>query len=166
MTCSVTSVIDDTMTCSFRFVEVFLGTCGREIEREALTSSSAGRDHGRTLADAKRQPALLPHNVPFCSGFPPTRTKSWEACEHPCPDLSDEARLLMVLPILIVVILPHGGKSFIPRSVSSVDPFVICSLVLLITWANQTFKKLFVISELCFGVVDHILMQHGCSFSN
>jgi hypothetical protein len=47
----------------------------------------------------------------------------------------------MVLPVLIVVVLPHGGKSFIHRSVSSVDPFVICNLVLLITWVNQTFKN-------------------------
>jgi hypothetical protein len=53
MTHSVSSVIDGTMICSFRFVvDVFLGTCGRDIECEVLRSSLVGGDHGRTLAAA------------------------------------------------------------------------------------------------------------------
>jgi hypothetical protein len=43
-------VIDDTMICSFRFVEdIFLGTCGRDIECEALRISLAGGDHMAAL---------------------------------------------------------------------------------------------------------------------
>jgi hypothetical protein len=76
MTCSVTSVIDDTMTYSFRFVEdVFLGSCG-EIERGTLRSSPIGGDHGRALADAGQRPAPLPHHVPSCLGLPAAWTKS------------------------------------------------------------------------------------------
>jgi hypothetical protein len=64
----------------------------------------------------------------------------------------------MLLHALIAVVLSRGGKSFISGFVSSVDPCVICGLVLLITRANQTFTNLLMRSELCLGVVDHILM--------
>jgi hypothetical protein len=111
------------------------------------------------------RPEPQPHYMPSFSGLPAAQTKSWEACDHPCPDLVDDAMLLMLLPILIVVVLLHRGKSIISRSVSSVDLCVIYSLVfLLITRANQTFTNLLVRLELYFGVTNHILMQHGCRF--
>jgi hypothetical protein len=85
-----------------------------------------------TMAALLLQPAsnneCLRHPTLSCWGLPAARTKSREACGHPGPDLADDTMLLF--PIFIVVVLPHGGKSFISRSVSSVDPCVICSLVL------------------------------------
>jgi hypothetical protein len=105
-------------------------------------------------------PAPPPRHAPSFSVLPASYTKRWEACEHPCPDLADDTRLLMLLHVLIVVVLSRGGpggKPFISGFVSSVDPCVICGLVLLITRANQTFTNLLMRSELCLGVVDHIL---------
>jgi hypothetical protein len=183
MTCSISSVIDDNIICSFRFVEdVFLGTCGRHIECEALHSLLVGGDHSRTLpvVNIGRRRVPPPPYVSSCLGLPaswtksqealglPTsRTKSREASEHPCPDLVDDTMLLMLSAVFIVVVLSHGGKSFISRSVSSVDPCVIYSLVLLLTTkAKQTFTNLLVRLELCFGVLDHILMQYGCLFTD
>jgi hypothetical protein len=60
MTFYVTSVIDDTMTCSFRFAEgIFLGTCGREIERKALCRLLTCGDHGRALAAVTCPPVRI-----------------------------------------------------------------------------------------------------------
>jgi hypothetical protein len=114
-------------------------------------------DHGRTLpvANIRRRRVPPPPYVSSCLGLPASRTKSQEALglaasrtksreasEHPCPDLADDTMLLMLSAVFIVVVLPHGGKSFISRSVSSVDPCVICSLVLLLTTkAKQTFTN-------------------------
>jgi hypothetical protein len=89
------------MTCFITFVEdVFLGTCGREIEREALCSSPAGGDHGHTLA----QPT--PHSDQRCphATCPPIRAsvpskRSAERREHPYPNLANNGRLLMLLPV-------------------------------------------------------------------
>jgi hypothetical protein len=62
------------------------------------------------------------------------------------------------------VTCPHRGGCNVQVNLSdvgllfSIDPWVICGLVLLITRANQTFTNLLMRSELCLGVVDHILM--------
>lgn len=57
MTCSISSVIADSMKCSFIFVEdVFLRNCGREIEQEALRSSPVGGDHIHVLARVSPPP--------------------------------------------------------------------------------------------------------------
>jgi hypothetical protein len=115
MTCSVSIVIDDNIICSYRFVEdVFLGTCGRDIECEALHSLLVGGDHGRTLpvVNIGRRRVPPPPYVSSCLGLPASRTKSREASEHPCPDLADDTMLLMPLAVFIMVVLPYGGKSF------------------------------------------------------
>jgi hypothetical protein len=81
----------------------------------------------RTMTSASTTPCALLFRPPCRLG------QELRCVRAPLPRPADDARLLMILLVFSVVVLPHGGKSFISRFVSSVDPCVICSLVLLLT---------------------------------